>query len=124
MFNKSWKRRIGAAKAVDKLTKEVVEEEVSMEFETIDDIQEASSETIANLRERLKEARARMDEATGHSAMTRAMNVVQSLNKQLKNATMSEGKEDKSVKETEAEKNDEDGDGKKDKRRIRRMAIK
>jgi hypothetical protein len=105
------------------LQEEVVAE-VSMEFETIDDIQEASSETIANLRERLKEARARMDEATGHSAMTRAMNVVQSLNKQLKNATMSEGKEDKSVKETEAEKNDEDGDGKKDKKKNKKNGDK
>jgi hypothetical protein len=124
MFNKSWKRRIGVAKAVDKLTKEEVEEEVSMEFETIDDIQEASSETIANLRERLKQARAKMDEATSHSAMTRAMNVVQSLNKQLKNATMSEGKEDKSVKETEAEKNDEDGDGKKDKKKNKKNGDK
>jgi hypothetical protein len=103
---------------------EVVEEEVSMEFETIDDIQEASSETIANLRERLKQARAKMDEATSHSAMTRAMNVVQSLNKQLKNATMSEGKEDKSVKETEAEKNDEDGDGKKDKKKNKKNGDK
>jgi hypothetical protein len=105
------------------LQEEVVAE-VSMEFETIDDIQEASSETIANLRERLKEARAKMDEATGHSAMTRAMNVVQSLNKQLKNATMSEGKEDKSVKETEAEKNDEDGDGKKDKKKNKKNGDK
>ena len=207
MFNKSWKRRIGVAKAVDKLTKEeveldevsredatkhhvkvgelvnltnpkatprhkvvkiqgdkihiqkdgdgaiqifplervkrvkaatykhqqsklateemeVVEEEVSMEFETIDDIQEASSETIANLRERLKQARAKMDAATGHSAMVQAMNVVESLNKQLKNATMSEGKEDKSVKETEAEKNDEDGDGKKDKKKNKKNGDK
>ena len=105
------------------LQEEVVAE-VSMEFETIDDIQEASSETIANLRERLKEARAKMDEATSHSAMTRAMNVVQSLNKQLKNATMSEGKEDKSVKETEAEKNDEDGDGKKDKKKNKKNGDK
>ena len=105
------------------LQEEVVAE-VSMEFETIDDIQEASSETIANLRERLKQARAKMDEATSHSAMTRAMNVVQSLNKQLKNATMSEGKEDKSVKETEAEKNDEDGDGKKDKKKNKKNGDK
>jgi hypothetical protein len=87
-------------------------------------LQEASSETIANLRERLKQARAKMDEATSHSAMTRAMNVVQSLNKQLKNATMSEGKEDKSVKETEAEKNDEDGDGKKDKKKNKKNGDK
>jgi hypothetical protein len=56
--------------------------------------------------------------------MTRAMNVVQSLNKQLKNATMSEGKEDKSVKETEAEKNDEDGDGKKDKKKNKKNGDK
>jgi hypothetical protein len=101
-----------------------VDEEVSMEFETIDDIQEASSETIANLRERLKQARAKMDAATGHSAMVQAMNVVESLNKQLKNATMSEGKEDKSVKETEAEKNDEDGDGKKDKKKNKKNGDK
>ena len=102
MFNKSWKRRLGVAKAVDKLTKEEVElDEAKMEA--------AVEKTQADI----NHAQKYMKAADNHGDVIKHMNRLSMLRKQLsyQKAKLKE------AKETDAEMEDEDGDGEKDKKK-------
>jgi hypothetical protein len=102
MFNKSWKRRLGVAKAVDKLTKEELElDEAKMEA--------AVEKTQADI----NHAQKYMKAADNQGDVIKHMNRLSMLRKQLsyQKAKLKE------AKETDAEMEDEDGDGEKDKKK-------
>jgi hypothetical protein len=140
MFNKSWKRRIGVAKAVDKLTKEEVElDEVSREDATKHHVKVGELVNLTNPKAtpRHKVVKIQGDkihiQKDGDGAIqifplerVKRVKAATYKHQQSKLATeemevelelMRKGKPVKEAKETDAEMEDEDGDGEKDKKK-------